>query len=55
MVMERPEESAVARDLEGYPTTTGRGLSIARRFVPEGVDPYEEVEWETRAAVRQEQ
>jgi ribonucleoside-diphosphate reductase alpha chain len=53
MVMERSEESASARDLGGYPETTGRGLTIARRFVPEGVDPYEEVEWETRAAVIQ--
>jgi ribonucleoside-diphosphate reductase alpha chain len=53
MVMERTEESAVARDLEGYPVTGGRGLGIARRFVAEGVDPYEEVEWETRSAVIQ--
>ncbi len=31
----------------------GPGLSVARRFVPPGVDPYDEVEWETRAAVIQ--
>jgi ribonucleoside-diphosphate reductase alpha chain len=53
MVMERSEESAVARTIEGYPTTSGRGLTIARRFVPDGVDPYEEVEWEIRSAVIQ--
>jgi ribonucleoside-diphosphate reductase alpha chain len=53
MVMERSEESAVLRAIEGYPTTGGRGLTIARRFVPDGVDPYEEVEWEIRSAVIQ--
>ena len=53
MVMERSEESAVARDAGGYPSTGGRGLTIARRFVPDGVDPYEEVEWEMRSAVIQ--
>jgi len=53
MVMERSEESAAARDLGGYPTTPGRGLSIARRFVAEGADPYDDVEWETRSAVIQ--
>jgi ribonucleoside-diphosphate reductase alpha chain len=29
------------------------GLRVARRFVPPGVNPYDEVEWETRAAVIQ--
>jgi len=29
------------------------GLSVARRFVPPGVNPYDEVEWETRTAVIQ--
>src|SRR5499426_4388575 len=52
MVMERSEES-VARDADGYPSTGGRGLTIARRFVADGVDPYEEVEWEMRSAVIQ--
>ncbi len=27
------------------------GLTIARRFVPPGTNPFDEVEWETRAAV----
>ncbi|HZP42384.1 MAG TPA: vitamin B12-dependent ribonucleotide reductase [Candidatus Binatia bacterium] len=35
------------------PRPAGRGLTISRYFVPAGVDPYEEVEWETRAAVIQ--
>jgi ribonucleoside-diphosphate reductase alpha chain len=52
MVMERSEESA-ARDAGGYPSSSERGLTIARRFVPDGVDPYEEVEWEMRSAVIQ--
>jgi ribonucleoside-diphosphate reductase alpha chain len=30
-----------------------RGLTIARRFVPPGVNPYDEVEWEIRSAVIQ--
>ena len=42
MVMEGSEESAVARDAGGYPSTGGRGLTIARRFVPDGADPYED-------------
>jgi ribonucleoside-diphosphate reductase alpha chain len=53
MVMERSEERAAAQDLGGYPTTPGRGLTIARRFVAEGADPYDDVEWETRSAVIQ--
>ncbi|HYR95872.1 MAG TPA: vitamin B12-dependent ribonucleotide reductase [Candidatus Binatus sp.] len=28
-----------------------RGLKVARRFVPEGTNPYDTVEWEIRAAV----
>jgi ribonucleoside-diphosphate reductase alpha chain len=31
--------------------TPSRGLSIPRRFVPAGTDPYETVEWEVRTAV----
>ena len=30
-----------------------RGLTIERRFVPDGVNPYDEVEWEIRSAVIQ--
>jgi ribonucleoside-diphosphate reductase alpha chain len=30
-----------------------RGLTIARRFVPQGTSPYDEVEWEIRSAVIQ--
>jgi ribonucleoside-diphosphate reductase alpha chain len=34
--------------------TSGRpGLTIARRFVPPGVNPYDEVEWDTRSAMIQ--
>ena len=53
MVMERSEDSAPARNLAGYPEVAGRGLTIARRFVVEGADPYDDVEWETRSAVIQ--
>ncbi len=38
---------------EGPAARPGPGLSVARRFVPPGVNPYDEVEWETRAAVIQ--
>src|SRR2546425_379555 len=31
--------------------TTPRGLTVARRFVPAGTDPYDTVEWEIRSAV----
>ncbi len=51
MVMERleglPTEAPQAR------TTERRGLTIARRFVPPGVNPYDEAEWEIRSAVIQ--
>jgi ribonucleoside-diphosphate reductase alpha chain len=30
-----------------------RGLTIARRYVPQGISPYDEVEWEIRSAVIQ--
>src|SRR4051794_7511287 len=32
-------------------TTTGSGISFARYFSRSGVDPFDEVEWELRAAV----
>jgi len=56
MAMERPQERPLEQPLEqghgqgALPGTT-RGLTIARRFVPAGVNPYDEVEWETRSAV----
>ncbi len=56
MAMERPLERPLEQPLEhgqgqgALPGTT-RGLTIARRFVPAGVNPYDEVEWETRSAV----
>jgi ribonucleoside-diphosphate reductase alpha chain len=68
MAMERPdtahqdpgahsgEQQAkdAAQDLVSQPTSRGRrGLVMARRFVPLGMNPYDEVEWETRAAVIQ--
>src|SRR5499426_2043009 len=31
--------------------TAGRGLRFGRRFVPEGTNPYDTVEWEIRSAV----
>src|SRR6059058_832414 len=31
--------------------TAPRGLTVARRFVPAGIDPYDTVEWEIRTAV----
>src|SRR5881296_1838000 len=31
--------------------TAPRGLTVARRFVPAGTDPYDTVEWEIRSAV----
>src|SRR5262245_62438510 len=34
-------------------TAPRRGLTIGRRFVPAGVIPYDEVEWEIRSAVIQ--
>src|SRR3989449_4453468 len=33
--------------------TAPRGLTVARRFVPAGVNPYDAVEWEIRSAVIQ--
>jgi ribonucleoside-diphosphate reductase alpha chain len=51
MAMERLEGPATEPP---QARTTGlRGLTIARRFVPPGVNPYDEVEWEIRSAVIQ--
>jgi ribonucleoside-diphosphate reductase alpha chain len=51
MAMERLEGTATEPP---QARTTGlRGLTIARRFVPPGVNPYDEVEWEIRSAVIQ--
>ena len=36
---------------EADPPTEQRGLTMVRRFVPVGVDPYDTVEWEIRSAV----
>src|SRR5262245_55275018 len=30
---------------------SGAGIRIARRFVPAGMNPYDEVEWEMRSAM----
>jgi ribonucleoside-diphosphate reductase alpha chain len=68
MAMERPDSAHqspgaprgdqpaqdTAQGVAGEPTPRSRrGLTIARRFVPLGTNPYDEVEWETRAAVIQ--
>ena len=37
----------------GEPRAQRRGIQVARRFVPQGVDPYEVVEWELRNAIIQ--
>jgi ribonucleoside-diphosphate reductase alpha chain len=50
MAMERPE--ALGSD-RGRSVATGGGVDIQRRFVKPGIDPYDEVEWETRSAVIQ--
>src|SRR5215470_15778052 len=51
MAMERLEGLAPEPPQAG--TATRRGVTIARRFVPPGVNPYDEVEWEIRSAVIQ--
>src|SRR5690349_24320588 len=51
MAMERLEEPPTEAP-QGR-TTERRGLTIARRFVPPAVNPYDEVEWEIRSAVIQ--
>src|SRR6185436_12372136 len=59
MAMERLEGTATelpearAASAQNLTTPQGKGLSIARRFVPSGVNPYDEVEWEIRSAVIQ--
>ena len=49
MAMERLE----GRTAEPQGTPGHRGLTIARRFVAPGTNPYDEVEWEIRSAVIQ--
>ncbi len=49
------EQPRAERDEQGR-EETGRqevGIRFARRFVPLGVNPYDEVDWETRSAVIQ--
>jgi ribonucleoside-diphosphate reductase alpha chain len=60
MAMERPLEQVVpaaapetSDDVVMQRTRSGRGLTVDRRFVPAGVNPYDEVEWEVRSAVIQ--
>ncbi len=61
MPMERPAEQGqrdgrTAVDAEpqgGAASPTGRGLGLQRHFVPAGVNPYDEVEWDVRSAVIQ--
>src|SRR5258705_666058 len=52
MAMERLEGMATEVP-EARATTATKGLTIARRFVPPGTNPYDEVEWEIRSAVIQ--
>jgi ribonucleoside-diphosphate reductase alpha chain len=51
MAMERLE--GLATEPPQARATGHRGLTIARRFVPSGTNPYDEVEWEIRSAVIQ--
>ena len=51
MAMERLD--GLATESPQARATGQRGLTIARRFVPPGVNPYDEVEWEIRSAVIQ--
>jgi ribonucleoside-diphosphate reductase alpha chain len=63
MAMERPQQPGLpgeqwAEPAPGYGMTTqsmGRrtGMHIPRRFVPLGVNPYDEVEWDQRSAMIQ--
>ncbi len=56
MAMERPQEpvarvEAKSREELSLAAPVARsGLTIARRFVPPGTDPYDTVEWEVRTA-----
>src|SRR5262245_58920623 len=38
---------------QNAPTETRRGLTLRRHFVPAGVNPYDEVEWDVRSAIIQ--
>ncbi|MFN8545175.1 MAG: vitamin B12-dependent ribonucleotide reductase [Candidatus Binatia bacterium] len=55
--LKQGDESGRQAPIGGAPATAAsvprRGLTVARRFVPPGVNPYDEVEWETRSAVIQ--
>src|SRR5215510_15689553 len=58
MPMERPREQGRGGVEAGEATSplergAGAGLRLTRHFVPEGVNPYDEVEWDIRAAVIQ--
>src|SRR5262245_42149550 len=52
MAVERLD-GGVAEPQGHAPAPPRRGLTIGRRFVPSGVNPYDEVEWEIRSAVIQ--
>jgi ribonucleoside-diphosphate reductase alpha chain len=51
MATDRPQGAREERQGEATGAPAGRGLTIPRRFVPPGADPYDTVEWEIRAAV----
>jgi ribonucleoside-diphosphate reductase alpha chain len=57
MVQERQERLEPQAERPGPDASAAgagaRGLTLDRRFVPEGADPFDEVEWELRAAVIQ--
>jgi ribonucleoside-diphosphate reductase alpha chain len=58
MPMERPREQGRGGVEAGEATSSlergaGVGLRFTRHFVPEGVSPYDEVEWDVRSAVIQ--
>ena len=44
-------EDAACMAVKNEERQTGGGLEFPRSFVPEGVDPYDEIVWETRSAV----
>src|SRR5262249_61472386 len=56
MPMERPREQGRGGVEAGEATSplergVGAGLRLTRHFVPEGANPYDEVEWDVRSAV----
>src|SRR5215510_14385085 len=58
MPMERPREQGRGGVEAGEATSplergAGAGLRLTRHFVPEGVNPYDQVEWDVRSAVIQ--